>query len=648
MMQSAHNKSAVDDQHYSPHQQPSSSVLDPFAGRLMSMDDSNLANARTTRIAQAEAAIRQDMFKDCTFKPVITPLPRSYGHGGKENTPFYTRVMRWQKDKEMEAKRRAEMHAANDVTDCTFNPQINRHSEKAAAEHRAQLNKHGGAAAAVAGAGSGDANNASSVSIGRETANERLYRSREILEMQKRISAEEHLKAQEQAERNNTEYRVHGTHNPRYAHIAPRVYNNLLDAQDGDSGGESPSLNQSRSRHATPSKDPNCSFTPKVKGASSNMSSARLYLSAHVVDRLTKPIITQQQQQQQGGYGYGRPSSASRANNRSAFENSTAGGGAHGNSSSSTGGGAVMDVASFMGSLAAGAYNTPGAHPRQRPQSAPKERHGAGADDSVSFTTLGSTNAAAAASVVAAEKAARLEKFKQFLERQRQSLKKKSFHVEETARATTPVFKPELCQQSLVITENHFKGTFLERVRRDVSNRAAKESRIRADRASGLGKDAQCTFKPQILRRSEALRPRGITEMSKRDQLKRESNRKVARLRSEQEQLAEATFHPVISRYAERNGVESRLGLKKDPQEFLEQYKRDCELKAAKREEAMKTKEEADRSQCTFKPQTSTCPAYIKRIAKSMQAVKASRRQSTGSVNSGSGSMANRPPSTWR
>ena len=43
---------------------------------------------------------------DCTFKPKIKELPRHYGAPKDRDVPFQTRVMRWQKEKELEARKR--------------------------------------------------------------------------------------------------------------------------------------------------------------------------------------------------------------------------------------------------------------------------------------------------------------------------------------------------------------------------------------------------------------------------------------------------------------------------------------------------------------------------------------------------------------
>ena len=421
-----HNHNSDDDEQQYP-------VLDPFEGRVMTMDDSAVVNSRATRIAQTESAIRQDMFKECTFKPVITKLPRSYGSSsGKENTPFYTRVMRWQKDRDNDAKRRLDNHKENNKTDCTFNPQINRHSERAAAQNRAQSTKH------------------SSENVNKITANERLYKSTLLAKQHKEYVADEITREKDEKQRQENEYRIHGSNNPKYSEVAPRVYDNLLDnnpnnnntSMIGNNTTNNSNMNQNTTqqtprRGATPSKDPNCSFTPKVKGVSNQMTSAKLYLSANVVDRLTKPIVQNQKRSYDDNYIHNTNLRRSGSGANTTTNNNGLGDGRSD----------VMDVASFMSSLGGNMpYNTPGYKPTpnnnnntnghgNRPQSAPRER---GVSDNASVnsqysnnTMISNTNTNTNASNN--DKKVRMDKFKQFLERQRQSLKKKTHNIQDVS-----------------------------------------------------------------------------------------------------------------------------------------------------------------------------------------------------------------------
>jgi len=55
--------------HHSPGSRSKGSILSKMVHR--SMDDSAVSDLRMSRLAQAEAAMRQEIFKECTFRPQI-------------------------------------------------------------------------------------------------------------------------------------------------------------------------------------------------------------------------------------------------------------------------------------------------------------------------------------------------------------------------------------------------------------------------------------------------------------------------------------------------------------------------------------------------------------------------------------------------
>eukprot|EP01031_Cornospumella_fuschlensis_P048759 gene48759-59702_t len=48
------------------------------------------SDPRLQRLQQAEASIRREMFKECTFRPAIKNLPAQYGPLKETGTPFVT------------------------------------------------------------------------------------------------------------------------------------------------------------------------------------------------------------------------------------------------------------------------------------------------------------------------------------------------------------------------------------------------------------------------------------------------------------------------------------------------------------------------------------------------------------------------------
>jgi FAD synthase len=107
----------------------------------------------------------------------------------------------------------------------------------------------------------------------------------------------------------------------------------------------------------------------------------------------------------------------------------------------------------------------------------------------------------------------------------------------------------------------------------------------------------------------------------------------MMRLRCEQKELSELTFQPEISKKATKMGktiVAAKLS--EDPSKIIEWAKNEELKKEESRMQQLKEKEVKELETCTFAPQTKDCPAYIKRIAKSMAVVKAARSSDQTSV----------------
>ena len=190
--------------------------------------------------------------------------------------------------------------------------------------------------------------------------------------------------------------------------------------------------------------------------------------------------------------------------------------------------------------------------------------------------------------------------------------------------SSQPKFTPSLCKKSLDMSEQHFKGQFLDRVERDNLRRIDHENKLST---SGNFNNV-CTFNPVILEKSEKLRGRSVYEMSRGDLLRRQTNQRMMKLRIEREQLNELTFKPEISNLAKNTG--SALRLKEDPTFFLDYYRSNQAKKIVLSEKNILLQAEKELEECTFSPTTIDCPAYVKRIAKSMVAVKAAAAANKG------------------
>jgi hypothetical protein len=367
-------------------------------------------------------------------------------------------------------------------------------------------------------------------------------------------------------------------------------------------------------------------FCLQINKIKSNMSSAKLYVSTNVVDRLTRPLSA-------GGDG--------------------------GSDESSDAPPIVMDMASFMGNLMGGgssgqqtgAFQTPN---HRRPNTAPGSR------SSIPVPIRGGLQQQAPVDGEADSKDKQL-KFEQFLERQKQVTKRKEDNIKQVvtfnvfhrlfpdlsrtqiSRSITPNFKPKLhttssAKRDEAATVRTQGITVFDRMERQVQKRQSEEQNRE------VVVDENCTFAPRINKNAEKLRPRTSFEMSRGDLLKKDTNRRMLKLQTEQQELSNMTFQPQISHYAKENGTKSVLQLSSDPSQFLDWYQNKNQEREAGRQQELKRREDAEVASCTFSPKTIDCPAYVRRIAKSMAVVKAARSSSS----SGSYAAEQAAKTQWR
>jgi hypothetical protein len=169
--------------------------------------------------------------------------------------------------------------------------------------------------------------------------------------------------------------------------------------------------------------------------------------------------------------------------------------------------------------------------------------------------------------------------------------------------------------------EQTSRGDFLNRVQQDVLRREQVTAKVTAQAV-----DSECSFQPELSRRAQKMRPRSVYEMSRGDLHKKETNSRILRLRTEQEELKNLTFQPQLSASKSRK-ARSSLQLQSNPGGFLERHMLEMRQQELDRAKIHQTRAEEELKDCTFTPQTKECPAYVKRIAKSLSVVKAARSQ---------------------
>ena len=120
------------------------------------------------------------------------------------------------------------------------------------------------------------------------------------------------------------------------------------------------------------------------------------------------------------------------------------------------------------------------------------------------------------------------------------------------------------------------------------------------------------------------MRSRSSYELSRGDLLKRETSQRMLKLKMEQEELKKLTFQPKVSRKAQN--IKSTLQLQEDPDGYLGRQAKIERDKDAYRSSIIRQREQNESANCTFAPVTKDCPAYVKRIARSLSIVKSARQ----------------------
>lgn len=191
-----------------------------------SADDMFAGDARMHRIANAEAAMRQEIFKECTFRPQIKNLPpKLYGAMKNEDSNFHNRVSKWQRERDLEVQTKSRQIESGELQECTFQPKINHNSDKAVKVLR------------------GESDNPVDTS-------KRLYKNFEVAHQQ-RVHLINTMRAKEDAMNRET-----CTFQPQLLTKNTPVYQNVHS--------KFTQVNQPKPSQALPSDLKNCTFTPKV------------------------------------------------------------------------------------------------------------------------------------------------------------------------------------------------------------------------------------------------------------------------------------------------------------------------------------------------------------------------------------------------
>lgn len=212
-------------------------------------------------------------------------------------------------------------------------------------------------------------------------------------------------------------------------------------------------------------------------------------------------------------------------------------------------------------------------------------------------------------------------RLREFLARQEAALKKRERDVERLREETAPALQPQLCAKSLELVESTRPGAFLQRV---AGTLAAREQSL-VKRRSRAAVDSECTFRPAINPASKVLAPRTATQLSRGDQLRRETSLRMKRLALEAASLEGATFAPQINERSKY--TPGRLRLSTEPDTYLQRLAQEAAAAAEKARVQAAEAADEELANCTFAPEVHDAPEYVKRIARSMAMSRAMQPQ---------------------
>jgi hypothetical protein len=573
---------------------------------------------------------------ELTFKPKIISLPTSiygnagtprnngnYGHhstanpnttptftAGMYNLSFEERAIRASRDKAVKIAMSKEINEKALLKECTHVPKINKNSERAA-----MMKKKDSRSVA-----------------------ERLYDERIVLERRQKLRMEE--KALEDKRKLMEEHT-----------FQPQLKTRGKDGKGSMSGLETPVAIESRYRRVaaspcqrpTSEKDEECTFTPNVKGIHKSMSSAKVYLKTDVFQRLQKGEEKVKENVNPVYYAGEQPPPPPQ--------------------STDAGGEQVMDMATFMSNVQAQGV-TPatttatkgGAKPAPRPSSArrarPSPSYPNNANNNRTPNSKPANSRPSSASRSRPPSAADTAAFHEFLARQNHTELKKQQKLKHLGEQNKNSFTPQLCAgtKEYVATSNRQSKDFLRYVEADLKRRS--DAQTERDKWT----DPEMKAGPELSKKTRMLAEGGRTvlELSSGDMRKKEFNLALLKVKVDMEEEKKQRSVPLINKKmagsemgsnVDMSDVEGKLRIKSDPGSYLERLQKEAKKKKDRERRRQQELLLKDGSECTFKPQTSECPGYIKRIARSMALTKTS--QAAAAAAAGGGGMVDEKPE-WR
>ena len=195
--------------------------------------------------------------------------------------------------------------------------------------------------------------------------------------------------------------------------------------------------------------------------------------------------------------------------------------------------------------------------------------------------------------------------FTDFLQRQNAAEARKQQKLDSARKAMTPQGKPAVNRHSQSLNQSISGTDFLQRLQKDAVRKEHETLRKKAK----SNVDPNCTFRPSINRSSQNRKGRSVVELSRGDMLKKETAQRLAKLKTEQDELSGLTFQPKINR---NNKSEGKIQILSNPETYLQRLQKNAKEYSEKQRRMAQSQETKEMEDCTFAPEINDAPAYVK------------------------------------
>lgn len=195
-----------------------------------------------------------------------------------------------------------------------------------------------------------------------------------------------------------------------------------------------------------------------------------------------------------------------------------------------------------------------------------------------------------------------------FYERQAYFVLKKMEDLQKIQAEMSQSHQPAISYKSREIVETKGKGNFIER---NMEFLRAKEEHLR-ELARERIEAEQFDYRPEITPLGQMTSPKDLDQLCYGDIKKKRHTIEQLRMENEKNFVKNHTFRPQLETVNEN--VKSKLGLELSPPAYVNHVMRANIEKEQRRILAEQNKEEKELEECTFKPEITKLPSYIKKI----------------------------------